>query len=183
MEHESADYVAIIQGMRPALEEDWKNQREQGYRDKAISFSRLNRQLPICRPIIGRNKSFFKTNYIYHRINQQDNETIRTIPLYKLIAVLDFLYLDLSTPYGWPELTKFLQNYKRGKYAQLVEKYEDQVFVGGEKKTVEAVLDNCDLSCRSDTVNLKVKGIEALIDEIKVLLTAANKLAHGKNNF
>ena len=107
--------LGLMGKVRKALPLDWKEQEVEGHREGSFSYGDMDKGLYEARPEI-RSKTFFKKVIKYLK----EDRPMREI---EVIEVLNYLFIDLANPYGWPEVTAAIVEYQGGQFAYLLEPY------------------------------------------------------------
>lgn len=146
------DLLGLMEVVRAeALPKDWNNQRAAGYRKRAFSRSAFDDAMFDQRAEIG-TSTFFKKVYNYFKHNQSV-KVERGIRKPEVIVFLHYIFKDIGTPYGWPEVTESFKKYQGGKFYDLIDPFV-QDFNGGGKAKKE------DLSTGSSYFQLIQMAIE-----------------------
>jgi hypothetical protein len=127
MDTKSAEILDLLEAVRLVLSEDWTTQYARQERTLNYSESNLQKQLQARYPEIG-TKQFFKTIYGYAKHNAEisGDEKVREISLRKAEILFRFLFMDMSTDYGWPSVIKTVKEFKDGKYLPLIKEYLEE---------------------------------------------------------
>jgi hypothetical protein len=104
-----------------ALPIDWEVQRIEGHRRRVWSRTEFDELLFEKRPEIG-TRSFLKTAYIYRRHNEALGSRWVIDPA-KVQPFLEFLFCDLATAYGWPEVIIAFEEFEGGMFYSLLDEH------------------------------------------------------------
>jgi hypothetical protein len=107
---------------KESLPKDWSNQRKSGERKRGWSRTSFDALLLEEKPKIE-TAAFLKTAYIYQRHNENEKRE-RQIDPEKVAMFLSFLFEDIPTPSGWPNVIQTFKQFNCGMFYDLVRGYE-----------------------------------------------------------
>lgn len=116
----SPEHTILAGLLRKAIPKDWREQKKRGQRKRGPSLSQLSQDIHDAYPddISG---SFFKKVYLY--LPEQNDGSAKEMGFSEIKTVLRYLFRNIITEYGWPEVTKTILEFEGGAYAFLIEPY------------------------------------------------------------
>lgn len=120
METRSKSISELLELIRSAFQKDWREQKKRGLRDYSPSMQKVNVKLSELYPD-DFSSSFLKKVYIYNN----HSTVVHPLKLKQLELFLEYLYLHESTVYGWPKVAEAVRNFEDGRFAPLVDRYNE----------------------------------------------------------